>query len=128
MAPKKPAPRRTSSANPPFRGFLNIDLSDEDRAFIKSTKYDGNEWLADLDKWIDNGFKFTFSYDTYNHCFQVIGTRSDKEHVDYGILLAGRGSTAVKSFKQWIYIVTRLIQDNDWTSLLDVGVSKEIDD
>lgn len=124
----KPAKKKTTPTNPTFRGFLNIDLTDEDRSIIKSTKYDSAEWLVDLDKWVDSGFKFTFGYDDYNHCFQCIGTRSDKEHEDYGILLTGRGSTAVKSFKQWIYIQTRLIQDATWTSLLDVGTSKDIDD
>lgn len=127
MAGKKPA-KQTHPANPSFRGFLNIDLTDEDRATIKSVKYDSAEWVTDLDKWVDNGFKFTFGYDDYNHCFQCIGTRSDKEHVDFGILMTGRGSTAVKSFKQWIYIQTRIIGESDWTPLLETGHSTEIDD
>jgi len=127
MTPKKP-PKRAVQSNPSFRGFINIDLTDEDRAIIKSTKYDSNEWIVDLDKWVDNGFKFTFSYDDYNHCFQCIASRSDKEHKDYGIMLAGRGSTAVKAFKQWIYIQTRLIGETEWSDLLETGHSREIDD
>lgn len=128
MAKRKPTRSQSASNNPSFRGFLNIDLSDEDRQIIKSNAYDGATWLVDLDKWIDTGFKFTFSYDSYNHCFQCIGTRADREHVDYGILLTGRGSTAIKSFKQWLYIQTRLVGDATWTELLDTGVSHEIDD
>lgn len=126
--PAKPKKVTPKAASPNFRGFLNIDLTDEDRAIIKSTKYDGEEWRVDLDKWIDNGFKFTFSYDEYNHCFQVIAARSDKQHRDAGILLSGRGSTAVKAFKQWIYIQTRLIGETDWTELLESGTPHEIDD
>lgn len=122
---KKPVAK---AAQVNFRGFLNIDLSDEDRSIIKSTSYDSAEWQADLDKWIDNGFKFTFGYDDYNHCFHVIAARSDRGHKDAGILLTGRGSTAIKAFKQWVYIQSRLVGDADWSELLETGVSHEIDD
>lgn len=123
--PKKPVQRTQQQS---FRGFLNIQLTEEDKTIIKSTSYDMASWQADLDKWIDNGFKFTLGYDAYSHCFQCIGTRSDRDHVDFGILLTGRGSTSMKSFKQWIYIQTRLIGDADWSSLLEAPPSKELDD
>lgn len=124
----KPASRRSTSANPSFRGFLNMNLTDEDKAIIKSVAYDMAAWSDDIEKWIDSGFKFTFSEDTYNHCHQVIGQRVDKDHVDYGIMLTGRGSTPVKAFKQWVYIQSRLVGDADWTSLLDDSPRFEIDD
>jgi len=125
---KKPLSRKSSTTSPDFRGFININLTDEDRAIIKSTKYDLADWVVDLDKWIDNGFKFTFSADGYNHCFQVIATRQDKDHEDAGIMLAGRGSTAIKAFKQWIYIQTRLIGESSWTENLKPRNDFEIDD
>lgn len=127
MAAKKPAKRQPPS-NPSFKGFLNMNLSDEDKAILKATTYDEAMWQGDLEKWIDNGFKFTFSEDTYNHCFQVIGTRQDKDHKDFGILLTGRGSTPIKAFKQWVYVQTRLIGEADWVDLLDDSPRFEIDD
>jgi hypothetical protein len=127
MPTKKPS-KSATNVNASFRGFLNIELTEQDKATIKSTAYDGAAWSADLDKWVDNGFKFTFGYDAYNHCFQCIGARSDREHKDYGIMLTGRGSTAIKSFKQWVYIQTRLVGDSDWSELLDTGVARELDD
>lgn len=126
--PAKRSKTRTAPSNPSFKGFLNMNLSDEDKSIIKSTAYDMAEWSGDLEKWCDSGFKFTFSEDTYNSCFQVIGTRSDKEHKDYGILLTGRGSTPIKAFKQWVYIQTRLIQDADWVDLLEDAPRFSIDD
>lgn len=122
--------KKTTNKSPqlPLRGFLNINLTEEDKAIIKSTKYDTSDWVVDLDKWIDNGFKFTFSSDDYNHCFQVIAARQDKEHEDAGILLVGRGSTAIKSFKQWIYIQTRLIGESSWTDMLQPVNKYELDD
>lgn len=128
MPPNKPKKPPIKAQSQGYRGFLNIQLTDEDRAILKSTAYDNAAWQADFDKWIDNGFKFTFSTDNYNHCFQVIGTRQDSDHVDFGILLSGRGSTCLKAFKQWIYIQTRLIGEVDWSELLEVPKSREIDD
>lgn len=127
MATKK-AKTPSPTSNPNFRGFLNVSLTDEDKAILKSTKYDMAEWSADIDKWIENGFKYTFSHDDYNHCFQVIGQRSDKDHEDFGIMLSGRGSTAVKAFKQWVYIQTRLIGDSSWTENLKPIPRYELDD
>lgn len=128
MAQPKPRKKVPASSTTTFRGFLNIQLSDADRATIKATKYEDNEHIVDLDKWIDSGFKFTFSYDDYSHCFQCIGTRYDKDHEDYGILLSGRGSTVSKSFKQWLYIQTRLVGDTPWWQLLEAKAPVEIDD
>lgn len=125
---KKPIIAKTSPSNPTFRGFLNIDLSEEDRATIKSTVYNDADWHGDIEKWIDNGYKFTFGYDDHHRCFQVIGARSDREHKDAGILLTGRGSTPLKAFKQWVYIQTRLVGEADWSELLDTPISREIDD
>lgn len=116
------------AGNPLFKGFLNLNLTEEDKAIIKGTAYDNSSYASDLEKWVDSGFKFTFSADDYNHCFQVIGTKQDKDHKDYGIMLAGRGSTPIKAFKQWVYIQTRLIQDTDWVDLLDNATKFEIDD
>lgn len=128
MSTPKKAKKPATSTPSNYRGFLNINLNDEDKAIIKSTKYDLAEWVVDLDKWIDNGFKFTFSADDYNHCFQVIAARQDPDHEDAGILLAARGSTAIKAFKQWIYIQTRLIGDSSWTENLKPKQGYEIDD
>jgi len=128
MQKNKPTKKPSQPSNTGFRGFLNINLSDEDKAIIKSTHYDLAEWSSDLDKWIDNGFKFTFSEDEYNHCFQVIAARQDKEHVDSGILLSARGSTAIKAFKQWVYMQTRLVGELTWTEMLKPATRFEIDD
>ena len=127
MANKKPI-KTTTPSSPSFKGFLNLNLSEEDKAIIKSTAYDEAQWSSDIEKWVDSGFKFTFSSDNYNRCFQVIGTRADKDHRDFGILLTGRGSTPIKAFKQWVYMQTRLVGDADWCELMDNSPRHVIDD
>lgn len=128
MPSRKPKSKTAPTSNPSFRGFLNLNLSDEDKAIIKSAKYDESTYASDLEKWIDSGYKFTFSYDDYSHCFMVVATPQAKDHVDYGILMSGRGSTPIKALKQWVYMQTRLVGDADWTELLKAPTSFEIDD
>lgn len=115
-------------SNPNFRGFINVELSAEDKTIIKSTSYDMSDYSSDLEKWIDSGYKFTFSQDTYNKCFQAIGTRQDSEHPDYGIMMSGRGSTPIKAFKQWVYIQTRLIGEATWSEMLQPLKQLDLDD
>jgi len=125
--PKRP-PKPSSSVNPNFRGFINYDMSDFDKAEVKKhdfTEIDFVSWLAKVN---DGGFKVTFQYDDYNHCFICIGAYADKTHPDYGILLSGRGSSPLKAFKQWVYIRDSVIGDDDWSAWLDRGKTIEIDD
>jgi hypothetical protein len=77
---------------------------------------------------IEEGFKFTFSYDDYSHCYQCIGTPQRKEHTDYGVLLSGRGSTVVKAYKQWLFMVDEVIGGATWESMLNRMGVDEIDD
>lgn len=128
MANKKSPLKPKIADNPSFRGFLNIQLNDEDKRIIKANEFSDSDFVSFMDKKIDEGYKFTFSYDGYNHCYQVIGTTSVKESPDYGILLSGRGSTLAKSLKQWLYIVDRLIDGQSWSELLLRKESQEIDD
>lgn len=126
MAKRKAKPQTAS--NPSFRGFLNINLTDEDRSIVKATSYTAEQFVSDLDRYGDSGYKFSFSYDDYSHCYQCIGTVSDKEHEDYGILLTGRGSTQMKAFKQWVYIETRIIGESSWSDMLKPDNRYQIDD
>lgn len=128
MATKKPSKPAPAASNPSFRGFLNIDLNETDKATIKRSEFTAELFDSFLEKKISDGLKFTFSYDDYSHCYQVIGTWNIKTHEDYGILVSGRGSTPIKAFKQWCYIVDTLIDGQSWSELLLRKETVEIDD
>jgi len=127
MPVKKPS-KKPPSANPDFRGFININLTDEDKSSIKSITYEPSDAFMDLDRLSDDGFKLTFSYDDYNRCYQVIAARKDRDNPDYGIMLAARGSTALKALRQWMYIQDRLIGESTWTDMLSPVNRYDLDD
>lgn len=128
MATKKRPSKPSQTSNAAFRGFINYNLTDEDKAAIKRIEFSDSDVVSWLSKSVDSGFKVTFSYDNYNHCFQVIGTPLDRENVDYGVLLTGRGSTPAKAFRQWMYLKDTIIGDDDWSAWLTPNRGMDIDD
>jgi len=128
MAKPKPTKKPTPAASNAFRGFINYELSDADKRAVKAIEFTSDDILSWLDKVVDGGFKVTFGYDDYHHVNTCIGTHSDKQHADYGILLTGRGSTPAKAFRQWLYLKDTIIGDDDWSAWLDRGTEIELDD
>ena len=128
MPTKKPSKPSQSASNPSFRGFINIPLTEDLKSFIKNKPFSDAVFVQVLLEMTSYGFKFTLSHDDYQHCFQCIGTRQDKEHPDYGILLTGRGSTPAKAFKQWHFIATEIIGETPWSEMLKPPQAGEYDD
>lgn len=89
--------------NPDFRGFVNIQVTDELKATIKSIEFKPDAFVSGLFRLIDSGYSVKFSYDDYNHCHQAVMTGAVKDHADYGVFLSGRGSMPEKAFKQMSY-------------------------
>lgn len=127
MAAKKSSKPTTTSSNG-FRGFINIPLDAATKDFIKARPFSDEVFVQSLYDMHYKGFKFTFSHDDYQHCFQCIGARQDKDHPDYGILLTGRGSSPAKAYKQWLFMVTEIIGESSWTEMLKPSVPEEYDD
>ncbi len=126
--PKKPTKPKTIPSNPNFRGFINYTLTEDDKAAVKRIEFSDADAISWLEKSVDSGYKLTINYDSYNHCFSCLGTRSDREHPDYGILLNGRGSTVAKAIRQWMYLKDTVIGDDDWSAWLDSDRGMDLDD
>jgi hypothetical protein len=113
--------------NPAFRGFININLTDDDRATIKASAFTAEDFDSYLMKHCDSGLKFTFSFDDYTRGFQVVATHSDKDHEDYGVFLSGRGSTPLKAFKQWCYLLN-MIGESSWSENMKPTARYDLND
>jgi hypothetical protein len=90
--------------NPDFRGFVNINITEDLKKTIKAIEYNDDAFVDQLFKLIDRGYSVKFSFDDYNHCHQAVMTGGTKEHPDYGVFLSGRGSMPAKAFKQMSYL------------------------
>lgn len=122
--PKKAKPK---FANPDFKGFVNISLTEELKATIKAQPFSSEVFEQELLKLTEFGWSVKFAADDYNHCYQCVLTQTLKEHKDYGCFLSGRGSTPAKAFKQMLYLFLNVC-DGVLVDNLQPSTSEDYDD
>ena len=105
--------------NPDFRGFVNVQVTEELKATIKAIEFADEAFVGGLFKLIDKGYSVKFSYDDYNRCHQAVMTGAAKEHTDYGVFLSGRGSMPIKAFKQMSYFFYEICGEELAPNLVD---------
>ena len=119
-------PRQKSQYSNGFKGFIQCDLTDKQKAALKASAFtleDGDSAIAKLN---EQGYKFGLSYDSYNSCYQCSMNCGIEDSVNNGWCLTGRGSSPMKALKQVLYKHFQVFRE-DWTH--GMGVSREeIDD
>lgn len=88
----------------PQSEFVKFSLGDDEKAVIKDTAYSSEQLSDDLEELAQQGYKVTFRWDDYGDCVGCWFVAPDDEHDNAGFILAGRGSTALKAFKQAIWV------------------------
>lgn len=90
----KASPKRETKYDPPkfeLKGFIRCDLDKDQLSRIKGQEADVLKLFDIAETLVDNGYKFGFSHDTYNSCYQASLTCTNKENQNYGFCLTGRG-------------------------------------
>jgi hypothetical protein len=106
--------------------FINYNLSPEEKVAVKAWAFPMDVMDDLLVKLTESNFKVTISHDAYAHCYQCFLVPTPK-HVDlFGYILAGRGSTPVKAFKQACWVHYKLLDEN-WSEYQRPG-NQDIDD
>lgn len=123
MASKK----AKSYSNPNFKGFVNVPLDDHLKGVIKAQVFEPDDFASWLAKLVDDGYKLTFSTDSYNNASQCAITHPDESHQNFGYFLVGRGSSPLKAFKQALYFHSTILEGN-WSLFAKPLGKEEIDD
>ena len=87
--------------------FVRYDLTEAEKAKVKAQEF-GSEMLADtLDRLTQASYKVTFRWDEYNKCQGCWFLSPEEDENNKDLILTGRGSTALKAFKQaaWLHYV-----------------------
>ena len=121
------AKKRSTYTNPNFKGFVNYQLSDADRKAVKAKPFTDEDFAHWLTQMTLNGYKATFNYDDQRNTYQCTITPRDEKHENFGFFLVGRGSTALKSFKQAIWVHTEVCAEN-WGSFVMPQTADDYDD
>jgi|SRR5690349_4481688 len=110
----------------PQAEFVRYTLSDAEKALIKGTSFPPDVFVDKLHELVEAGYKVTFRWDDFGDCHGCWFIPSEDDLDNKGLILAGRGSTADKAFKQALFM-HEMIFEKIWPK--PTGTSKaELDD
>lgn len=99
MPPKSKGQREPA----PFKGFIEYDLSEQEKSDLKQQAFDlviANTCLTNL---VQAEYRVSFGFDFYNSSFTCSISHKDPKHANAGWVLVGRGSEPLKALKQAAY-------------------------
>jgi len=102
----RPTQRQLSSAtNNGFRGYVNYDITAGEKkkflAWVEDVTSDGL-WL-DLERVVDNGYKFSTKTDNYGGGVQAALTCGEKTNDDCGLVLTARAPDLLNAMLLLLY-------------------------
>lgn len=104
MAKKPDNSRVNRREAPEFRGFINYNLSDDEKKQLKAAGVDHERLWDTFEGLAESAYYVKIKYDYYNHAYQAAMATTDSKSVDAGWFVVGRGSTPMKAFRQALYI------------------------
>lgn len=111
-----------------FKGFINYYLTDDEMRYVKTRNFTDEDFVGKVLALTSDGYKITLNFDAYNECFQATLTAVSTGNSNDGFAVSGRGSDAVKAFKQLLYIHFEVCE-GDWTVIQNKAQRwKNIDD
>jgi hypothetical protein len=107
--------------------FINFSLTDDQKKALKALLYTAENFIEDLDRIANSGYKVSISWDDYGSCFACFWTQKDPKHENAGFVLTARGSTSLKAFKQAMYLHFQIF-DGSWADYYERPAAKDLDD
>jgi hypothetical protein len=80
--------------------FVDVVLSDEDKAALREWDREEGDFFAVVDGLVNRGYKVSVSYDYRNECFcfSVSGTKQCDVPANAGLCMVSRGSSVWKAY------------------------------
>jgi len=109
---------KAKNAGPEFKGFVNYELSVEQKNALKKREFPFESIDSELVRMNEAGYRVSFAVDTYSGGHACFISCSGSDNPNAGWVLSGRGSSPIKAFKQALYKHYDLF-DGDWPKHLD---------
>lgn len=84
---------KASTAANDWKGFIALELSDSQKTAAKVLRDDPERLFDNVFGAVDDLYKLSFSYDTYNGMYIASYTCKDAKSPNNGLTLSGRGGT-----------------------------------
>jgi hypothetical protein len=101
---RKPKNGTTTAVRFDSSRFVQYELDKAQQQACKNWQVSSSDLWQSLLGLLDDGYSATFKFDTFSSAYACfIQARQDTSHVNYGLVLAGRGSTPEKAIKQALF-------------------------
>jgi hypothetical protein len=96
--------------------FVKIRLSDHDKQILSGWEWDADEFLNELERLVDSGYKVSFSFDTRGMSWlaSITGSKSCAHPPNTGKCLVSRGSDFQKAWLSAMYKLATYCEDNNF--------------
>lgn len=111
MAGGEARPRGTAPAVADFRGYVNLDLSDEQKAAFPAW-FDSQDFGPTLSYYASAGVVLSVKVDTKSGGFMASATQKAVGNVNSGLATTARASDALTALERLVYILA--ILGDDW--------------
>lgn len=107
--------KRQSEADNTWKGFVQLELNEYDKTQAKLLRDDGERLADNVFGLVDDLYKVSLSYDTYNDMYVCSATGKDPKSPNNGLTLTGRGGSLLGAMAAFWYKHDVLL-DHDWTT------------
>lgn len=98
-----------------WKGFVNVDLTDAQKAVVKSMRADIQKcWTVVFDL-VEGEYKLSLSLDAKNNAYVFSMTARRVKDVNHGLTLTSRGGTVEGAVASFVYKHS-VVLEGDWTS------------
>ena len=103
-------------AQPSFLGFVDIPLSEADKASLDGLNFEPEDAFKFLEEMVEDGYKISISQDTAHSCYIATATGRNPNDPNYGYALSGRGADVVGGLASLAYKHVTLCQRGVWSN------------
>lgn len=100
---KRAARRANPAKDDGWRGFVALELTEAQKIGAKALREDAERLYDNVFGMIDDGYKLTFSYDSYNGAYVCSVTCRDKGSANNGLTLTARGGSTISAMASLWY-------------------------
>lgn len=113
----KPQPKAPKTAEKtPWLGFVDIPLSDEQRALVSELNFSDESALSFMEEVCEDGYKVSIVQDTAHQSYIATITGQHADNLNKGYSLSGRGPTVVGALASLAFKHCDLCDRGIWTN------------
>jgi len=113
----KPGGKQSASKEArPWLGFIDIALSDEQRAIVSEMNFPDESALSFLEELCEDGYKISIVQDKQHKSYIATATGQHADNLNQGYSLSGRGPTVIGAVAALAYKHVQLCDRGVWAN------------